>query len=230
MILVVVALVEAAVIYYTRITPRPAPAPQAKKVAIHICGCRPRPEPRPPVVHPKPPEPVVKPEPPKPKPKPKPKSKPKKKKPVKKPTPKPTVVKKVVPPTPEPPKAPPPPPAPVALPAPVAKAPAAAPVDTAAIERAKADYLAKIRAAIEAHKYYPRISRKMRQTGTVEVQFTILPDGTIKSIEVLAPCRHKKLNKAAVRTLEKIGRFPPIPEKLDVSELSICVPIRYTLK
>jgi protein TonB len=70
----------------------------------------------------------------------------------------------------------------------------------------------------------------MRQTGTVEVEFTILSDGTIGSARVIAPCRYRKLNKAALHTLERVGRFPPIPDTLNVSELSICVPIRYTLK
>jgi len=62
------------------------------------------------------------------------------------------------------------------------------------------------------------------------VAFVILPDGSVKDVKVQSPCRYRKLNKAAVRTLERVGRFPPIPDTLNVSELSICVPIRYTLK
>jgi len=230
--LILVAALEGAILFYGRFEPVKATStPKPRKVAIHICACKVKPEPVPPKIQPpKPPEPkpVVK---PKPKPKPKPKKKKKKKKKVKKrPVPKKEVVVQKTPPPPPPKPAPPPPPPPAPAPAPVVQAPPQPVVDMAALERAKANYLAQVRTAIETHKYYPRIARKMHQTGTVEVRFCILSDGTIRHCEVLTPCRYRKLNKAALKTLKRVGRFPPIPKILDVSQMRISVPIRYSLK
>jgi len=115
--------------------------------------------------------------------------------------------------------------APAVTPGPVAKR-----QETAVADTLRARYLRKVRRMIEANKYYPRIAKKLRQTGRVEVQFGIRKDGSICCIEVIGPCRYRKLNKAARRTIERIGRFDPLPEALGISTLKIRVPIRYSLK
>ncbi len=98
------------------------------------------------------------------------------------------------------------------------------------IDKIKAAYLMAVRRKIERSKYYPRSAKKLRQSGMVEVRFTILKDGSIKSIEVVSACRHSRLNRAAVKTLEKIGSFKPLPDVFDADELTLKVPINYKLK
>ncbi len=102
--------------------------------------------------------------------------------------------------------------------------------DNDKIDKIKAAYLMVVRKKIERNKYYPRNAKKLRQTGMVEVRFTILKDGSIKSIEVVSACRHSRLNRAAVKTLEKIGSFKPLPNVFDADELTLKVPINYKLK
>ena len=97
-------------------------------------------------------------------------------------------------------------------------------------EDLRARYLRKVRATIEAKKYYPRMAKKLRQTGRVEVQFEIRKDGTVCCVSLLRGCRHRKLNKAALRTIERIGRFDPIPEALKTEKLKVRVPINYSLR
>jgi len=46
---------------------------------------------------------------------------------------------------------------------------------------------------------------------------------------VVRKCRHRRLNRAAVKTVTAIGRFAPIPAQLG-TQLHIRVPIRYRLK
>ncbi len=98
------------------------------------------------------------------------------------------------------------------------------------IEREKAAYLQKVRETIERHKYYPRIAKRLRMTGVVEVQLTILKNGRIKAVSVVRPSKHSRLDRAAVKTVEKIGRFAPLPEVFGTDTLTLRVPIRYTLK
>lgn len=235
-LLLLVAIVEGAILMFGEIHPPKTVQPKPKKKVIHLCACHLKPPPAPPkaAVEPKPkPKPKLKPKPkPRPKPKPKPKKREiKKRKCLKKrPVPKKVAVQKTPPPPPQPLFTPQPPPPVSAPPVITQKAPSRPVANRAEARRARARYLAKIREAIEAHKYYPRMAKKMRQVGTVKVRFTLLPDGALEDAAVVVPCRYKRLNKAALQTLERVGRFPPIPEKLGVSKLSICVPIRYSLR
>lgn len=246
-LLVAVFAAETLVFYYTRIeTPSLTPAVEEKRVYIKlsslkpapppepVCRCaeQPRPEPpvRPkPVIKPKPkPKPVVKPK-QKPKPKPKPVVKPKPK-PVTKPEQKPQKEKVAKQPKPAPQKV-----AAAKTPKPVVKAPASKPnvsaqkVEKEKIEKIKAAYLMAVREKIERNKYYPRSAKKLRQTGTVELKFTILKDGTIGRIAVVSGCRYGRLNKAAVKTLERIGCFAPLPNVFESDQLTLKVPINYKL-
>ncbi len=246
-LLVSVFAAEVAIFYYTRVDPSMTPAlKEEKKVYIKLssikpappkpvceCTAQPKAEPKPkPFTEPKPkpkPKPVVKPKPkPKPvvKPKPKPKPKPPEKRIVKQPQP--VEVQKQI--AKEPVKKP------VKRVEKVVSKPATKPVvsaqrvDTQKIERIKAEYLKAVREEIERNKYYPRSARKLHQTGIVEVEFVILKDGTIEKIALHSPCRHKRLNKAALRTLEKIGNFKPLPDVFESGELVLKIPINYKLK
>jgi len=97
------------------------------------------------------------------------------------------------------------------------------------IEQAKARYLQKVREKIQAHRYYPRIARKLRQTGRVEVQFVIRKDGRVSSVTLVERCGHRRLDKAARETIERIGRFDPLPKVLG-DRLKVRVPIHYQLR
>ncbi len=240
-ILVSVFAAETLIFYYTSIdTPSLKPAVQEKRVHINLAS-----------VKPAPPEHVcrcqekVEPEPkPKPKPKPKPRQihKPKpipKHKPVHKPkpVPKPKPLKKEVVKPPKPvspsavPAAPPKEPPKRILPQPASRPEVSAQkTDSEKIEKIKAAYLIAVREKIERNKYYPRSAKKLHQTGKVELKFTILKDGSIKSIEVVSACRHSRLNRAAVKTLERIGKFAPLPDAFDTGEVTLKVPINYMLK
>jgi len=234
-ILISVVAAETLIFLYTRLeTPSLKPAHEEKKVFLKlssvkpapkpepVCHCQEPPKPKPEEVKPKPKpiekpkqKPVIKPK-PKPKPLKKPKPTPKKmEKPVKK-----YVEKRVIDPVR---KSLPPPPAPK----PVV---AAQSVDKEKIDRIKAEYLASVRRKIEENKYYPRSAKRLRQTGVVEVKFTILKNGRIAALEVIGPCKYGRLNNAAKKTLEKIGKFDPIPEGIDSEEFRLKIPIKYMLK
>jgi periplasmic protein TonB len=156
---------------------------------------------------------------PKPHPRPKPKVKPKPK-PVAEPMPLPEPE-----PIDEPEIAPEPEPEPV----PESSAPSSQ-VPVSEAEVIKAAYIAAVKAAIEAKKYYPRKAKRLRREGIVEVRFTIGADGTLGSISLAGASRYRRLNDGALQTLRDVGRVAPIPEALGLEFWEIVVPIVYRLQ
>jgi len=245
-VLIIVTIVEASIIFYTNIEkPSQKAAIESKKISIHLTSyqptsCKPKIKPiQKSVTKPKPkikpkPKPKLKPKPrPKPKPKPKPKltHKPKAKlkskyKPVQKKLLKQSKIEKkkkqpkdIVKPQPK-----------TVSSTPKKSNPSAQKVDNTKIDLIKSAYLKEIRQLIEFNKYYPRRAKRMHQTGVVEIEFMILKNGKISNITVLKRCRYKILNRAAKKTLEKIGSFKPLPDAFKSNSLTLRVPINYILK
>jgi len=57
-------------------------------------------------------------------------------------------------------------------------------VDDGLLEEIKQRYLVELMAHIESHKWYPKAARRRGIQGEVQVSFILLPDGTIKDVEV----------------------------------------------
>jgi len=94
----------------------------------------------------------------------------------------------------------------------------------------KSQYIAEIKSEIEKKKYYPRRAKMLHHEGAVTVRFTILKDGSIKDVTLEHPSRYKRLNSGALKTLENVGKFSPIPKELKLDQWEIVVPIEYILK
>jgi len=103
-------------------------------------------------------------------------------------------------------------------------------VDRAEIDAIKAAYLKEVRELIEFNKYYPRRAKRMHRSGVVEIEFTILKSGKVSNINILKGCKYNILNRAAKRTLEKIGTFKPLPNEFKTNSLTLRVPINYILR
>jgi protein TonB len=112
-------------------------------------------------------EPIILPPDPKPIVKPKPKPKPKRKKRVKKP-------KKIEP---------------VVIPEPIVQEPIVeqviAPVVTVDTTSIKDQYTSEIRREIRKHLFYPKMAKRLRMQGVVQVAFRVLQNGDITDIRVL---------------------------------------------
>jgi protein TonB len=90
-------------------------------------------------------------------------------------------------------------------------------------------YLADVRRAVEAARYYPRRARRLGQQGTVELSFEILADGRIGRAEVQAGSGSRSLDSAALDILDRVGRFAPLPETLGQPSLMVRLPVDYRL-
>lgn len=98
---------------------------------------------------------------------------------------------------------------------------------TQAIEDIRSLYKAQLRSKIEENKYYPPISRRLGQQGTVVVAFTLLKDGHIIDVKVETACPYERLNASALDAVKKVKRFMPIPNELGENRMDFKVPLKF---
>jgi protein TonB len=97
-------------------------------------------------------------------------------------------------------------------------------IDTSSIKDA---YTSEIRRQIKKHLFYPKMAKRLRMQGEVNVSFRVLKDGAITNIRVInAP--KKLLAKGAIKTLNMLN-LRPIPDVLGESFLDITIPIEFKL-
>jgi len=99
-------------------------------------------------------------------------------------------------------------------------------VDTSLI---KNQYLGYLRQSIEAHKTYPKNAKRLGQTGTVEITFTVMADGTISGVKVKQSSNFTLLDSAAKDILMTLVKVRPIPKELGKDSWEITLPIAYEI-
>ncbi len=87
-------------------------------------------------------------------------------------------------------------------------------------------YKAELRALIDKNKYYPAVSRRLGQTGTVVVAFTLLEDGHIIDVRVDKPSRYDSLNASAIDAVKKVEKFRPVPKEVG-GKMDVKVPVKF---
>lgn len=88
-------------------------------------------------------------------------------------------------------------------------------------------YKAELRAMIDKNKYYPPMSKRLGQTGTVVVAFTLLEDGHIIDVKIDTPSRYERLNESALEAVKKVERFKPIPKEIGEKRMEVKVPVKF---
>jgi len=109
-------------------------------------------------------------------------------------------------------------------------APVTAPIDTGLIEQLETRYKARLRAAIETNKRYPRRARRLGQQGQVILRFVIDRTGAISDIEVIRSSGFRRLDQAAIETIRAISGQLPFPEKISRKHWTFRLPIDYRLR
>lgn len=73
------------------------------------------------------------------------------------------------------------------------------------------------------NKYYPEEARRKKFSGDVRLVVALLPDGSIKRIDVLSSSGKNVLDQAAIRSVKLAAPFAPFPselrEKADILEI-----------
>ena len=98
------------------------------------------------------------------------------------------------------------------------------------LESSKKSYFDLIAQLIFKNKRYPRLAYSLGQEGLVVIKLKLNKDGEILDLSLLEECRFKILNEASLDTISAIHRFPPIPNEIGLSELTLRIPIEYKIK
>ena len=93
----------------------------------------------------------------------------------------------------------------------------------------ESEYLAKVQAKIEKNKVYPKVAKRLNQTGKVIVSFDILKDGKITNIKIIDKSKFEKLDEASIELLTNIEFFEAIPNELNKTVWNIQIPINYQI-
>lgn len=88
-------------------------------------------------------------------------------------------------------------------------------------------YKSELRTKIDSNKTYPLMSRRLGQTGTVVVAFTIDKDGSITDVRIEDPAPFAPLNSSALEAVNKIRKFKPIPAELNEEKMELQIPIKF---
>ncbi|MFI3257658.1 MAG: energy transducer TonB [Spirochaetales bacterium] len=90
----------------------------------------------------------------------------------------------------------------------------------------KQSYISQVVAKLAQNKYYPKAEQNRGREGSVKVQFTVEPNGTVKNLAVHTASRYANLDKAALETVNRSAPFPAF----DAQEgLDIILSIDFTL-
>ncbi len=90
-------------------------------------------------------------------------------------------------------------------------------------------YIAAMMRQLNRHKTYPRELKKARTEGTVVLQFTIDRAGRLLASGVKQSSGHPELDRAALDMLARAEPLPGIPDFMDRDELSLAIPVEYSL-
>ena len=102
-------------------------------------------------------------------------------------------------------------------------------ISKAQIDSIEDAYLSKVKAKIEKNKVYPKIAKRLNQTGKVVLSFDILKDGKVINIRIIQNSKFEKLDEASIELLTKIGFFEAIPNELNKTVWNIQIPINYQI-
>jgi periplasmic protein TonB len=95
---------------------------------------------------------------------------------------------------------------------------------------AEQSYLAELQRAIARHRFYPPLARRRGREGEATVAFVIQADGRLSDVRLAASSGVESLDAAAVKTLEDLGRFRPIPPEIGRTHWPLRVPISFALR
>ncbi len=90
-------------------------------------------------------------------------------------------------------------------------------------------FLAELQRAIIRHQRYPEQARREGRQGSATLSFVLLGDGRFDQVRVARSSGDRDLDQAAIESLQRLGRFRPIPLDLGRDRWPLSVVIRFNL-
>jgi periplasmic protein TonB len=94
----------------------------------------------------------------------------------------------------------------------------------------KALYAGQIAQLIQRNLHYPLSAKKLGQQGIVFVNMIIDKDGKILKVEIKKKSPFHAFNVSSLETIQRVGKFPPIPKEVGIEQYDVTVPVRYILE
>lgn len=114
--------------------------------------------------------------------------------------------------------------------APAAEAPVAVQSPAPAPDPALEDgYRVRIRQAVDEHKHYPRMARRLGLDGRVVVAFTVEADGRLAGVRVVESSGSELLDEAALEAVRKAAPFPSFPAGIERRRWDFTLPLSFSL-
>lgn len=82
---------------------------------------------------------------------------------------------------------------------------------------------------IQENRKYPYAAKKRGIEGTVRIVFTIMKDGSLKSVDIVRGSGADILDDEAIGNIRRSAPFPPIPDTISSNEIVKTVNIVYRL-
>jgi protein TonB len=91
-------------------------------------------------------------------------------------------------------------------------------------------YLAQVRKRLAASKKYPPTARARKLEGVARVSFLLAPDGRVLSSNLARSSGHAVLDDEVMALVRRVSPLPPRPQGLPQDNLSLTVPIQFSLR
>jgi len=96
--------------------------------------------------------------------------------------------------------------------------------------RLSRNYRSTLLRLIERNKYYPLRARRRGMEGKAMVGFSVQRNGEIRNIALSRSSRKPLLDQAALQTIKRMGKAPPLPHGMNRSSWRFVVPISYNIR
>ncbi|MCP4125890.1 MAG: energy transducer TonB, partial [Gammaproteobacteria bacterium] len=97
-------------------------------------------------------------------------------------------------------------------------------------KRLSREYRSTLLRLIERNKYYPLRARRRGMEGKSLVAFTVKRNGEIRNISLSRSSKQQLLDQAAIQTIRRLGKAPPLPRGINRSHWRFVVPISYNIR
>jgi len=87
-----------------------------------------------------------------------------------------------------------------------------------------------VKRKIQENKKYPYRAKIENMEGTVEVQFSIVKNGTLKDVKIVNGSGYNVLDEEALSTIKRAAPYPCIPERLNAECLQLKLKMVYKME
>jgi protein TonB len=91
-------------------------------------------------------------------------------------------------------------------------------------------YFSLLQAWLEKHKEYPAAARRRRNEGTAVLTFTIHRDGRVTAAKVARSSGSSVLDKEVMSMIRRANPLPPFPEDFREQQITLSVPVQFSLR